>query len=130
MKLCYLATPYSKYADGLEAAFQLACRHAALLIRNGIPVFSPIAHSHPIALGGGLDPLSHDIWLAADRPLMEACDVLVVVMAEGWEDSFGVRHEIDVFSRAGKRIVWMQPGQLHEDLIWARDEVKAGRAPW
>ena len=43
----YLASPYSKYPEGTQAAFEMACWQAGLLIRAGVPVFSPIAHSHP-----------------------------------------------------------------------------------
>jgi hypothetical protein len=32
-----------------------ACEASTLLIKAGVPVLSPIAHSHPIAYMGGLD---------------------------------------------------------------------------
>lgn len=48
--LVYLATPYSKYPRGIEAAFVDASRLAACLVRLGISVYSPIAHTHPIAI--------------------------------------------------------------------------------
>jgi hypothetical protein len=91
--LVYLASPYT-HADKavMEDRFRAACRYAACLMRRGINVFSPIAHSHPIAQFG-LPPdwqfflyTSKDPWgndcdrqhgypvreLYADRPKAEA----------------------------------------------------------
>lgn len=59
MSFYYLATPYSRYAAGIEAAFQAASEQAAILVRHGIPVFCPIAHTHPIAIHGDIDPFDH-----------------------------------------------------------------------
>ena len=104
----YVASPYTKYPGGIEDAFQGACRCAAWLIAQGLSVFSPIAHTHSVAILGGLDPLNHEIWLPADTPLMRAATGLVVAMMPGWRDSFGVRFEIDEFDSAGKPIFYMR----------------------
>lgn len=105
----YLATPYTKWEAGIDAAFEMACRETARLIKAGVPVFCPIAHTHPVAKLGGIDPLSHAIWLAADRPLMDAAIGLIVVRAKGWEDSYGVTEEIKVFRAAGKPVLFIDP---------------------
>lgn len=109
MKFFYLATPYSKWKAGIDDAFELACREAARLIKAGVPTYSPIAHTHPIAKIGGIDPLAHDIWLPADRPMMDAAVGLIVLRADGWEDSYGIAEEIKVFKAAGKPIFYMDP---------------------
>ena len=51
--MIYLASPYS-HPDAVvrEQRFRDVCLAAARLIRAGQIVFSPIAHSHPIASGG------------------------------------------------------------------------------
>lgn len=105
----YLATPYTKWPAGIEDAYRMACREAARFIRAGIPVFCPIAHSHPIAVHGKIDPLSHAIWLAAGAPLMAAARGLIVVRAIGWEDSYGIAEEIKAFKAAGKPILYVDP---------------------
>ena len=63
----YLGTPYSKYPYGLEMAYVEACRAAGRLIEFGIRVFSPIAHTHPIARLSNIDPLDYSIWIPADQ---------------------------------------------------------------
>jgi hypothetical protein len=108
----YLATPYSKYPHGLLEAWKLACRNAAVLVKARVPVLSPIAHSHPVAAFGGMDPLDLSVWLEADRPLMEGAGGLIVLKAQSWELSVGIAHEIDVFTKAGKPIVYMEPDEL------------------
>ena len=104
----YVATPYSNYIGGLDAAFLAACRVTAALIKAGIRVYCPIAHTHPVAIHGGLDPLDHAIWMPADRPLMEAASGLIVVKMQGWGESRGVQEEIKVFKNAGKPIHYLE----------------------
>lgn len=104
----YLATPYSEYAAGIQQAAEDACRAAALLIRHGVPVFSPIAHSHWIAIHGDIEPTRHDLWLPADAPLMGAACGLIVVRMPGWEQSYGVDQEIKAFRAARQPIYYME----------------------
>ena len=110
--LVYLGTPYTKYKDGIEAAFMDAARLAAIMLSAGVKVYSPIAHTHPLAVHGNLDPLDHEIWLPFDRAMMEACAAMVVGMLPGWNESYGVQHEINVFRVAGKPVHFLDPERL------------------
>jgi hypothetical protein len=106
--LYYLATPYSKYQGGdLTAAFLAACRVTADLITAGHKIYSPIVHSHPIAMNSGLDPLDHDLWLKVDAAMMEAADALMVAQMEGWRDSYGIAHEMEAFATMDKDVVYL-----------------------
>lgn len=112
----YLATPYTRYPEGIEAAFIGASIGAATLIKLGVAVFSPIAHTHPVGIHGGIDPMDLDLWLKVDRPLMNAAHGLIVFKMESWETSRGVEHEVEVFGRAGKPIEYVSPLQLDNAL--------------
>jgi hypothetical protein len=112
----YLASPYSKYHAGIEVAFGIVCQNAALLVQAGIPVYSPIAHTHPIAIHGDIDPLDHSIWLPADKPFMDAACGLIVCQMAGWKDSYGVSFEIEAFKKAFKPIHMMEPGIVPKAL--------------
>jgi nucleoside 2-deoxyribosyltransferase len=103
-RLVYLGSPYTKYATGLDAAFQDVCAIAAELLKEGVKVYSPIAHTHPIAIHGNLDPRNHDIWLPFDQAMMDAADAMVIADMDGWRESYGVRFEIETFQRAGKPV--------------------------
>lgn len=110
--LIYLATPYSKYAAGMEQAFRDAASIAAVLVLKGVKVYSPICHTHPIAVHGGIDPLSHNIWLPFDEAMMNVCEALVVVKMQGWEDSYGINYEIDYFTEDHKMAFYLDPVTL------------------
>lgn len=123
MSFYYLASPYSKYVGGIEAAYQHVCAQAALLVSCGVPVYSPIAATHGIAVHGGLDPLDHGIWLDADETFMQAARGLIVCEMEGWESSYGVQYEIDAFRGMGKPIIHMTPGHIPHCLLPGRRKV-------
>jgi len=104
----YLATPYSKYPGGLDAAFEEAAKTTAKLIRLGMRIYCPIAHTHPVARYGKIDPYDHAIWLPADKPFMDAAAGLIVVKMPSWEESYGISEEIKAFKAAGKPVMFME----------------------
>lgn len=107
--LVYLGTPYSKFPDGIVAAFEQAAALTGRLLTAGVRAYSPIAHTHPIAIYGGLDPLDHTIWLPFDAAIMEKSDAIAVAKMESWERSYGIKHEIEVFTKAGKPVFYLDP---------------------
>ncbi len=111
-KLCYLATPYTRYRQGIHMANVEACRAAASLISMKISVLSPIAHSHAVAMYGNLDPLQQDFWQGVDAPFLEMCDAMIVMELPGWLESRGVQHEIAVFDTAAKPVYYLSPEAL------------------
>lgn len=110
----YLASPYTKYPHGLDAACEVACQAAGLLIRGGVNVFAPIPMSHAIAMASGIDPLDHKIWLPLDLPFMQTAIGLIMLRAESWESSYGMKVELETFRAAGKPVRWMEPGLMPE----------------
>jgi hypothetical protein len=107
--LVYLATPYSH--DDLavrERRFAIANRVAADLMRSGVHVFSPISHTHPIAMAGEL-PKGWDFWEAFDRTVLAACVKVIVLRQPGWEQSTGVRAELGIAREIGLPIEFMDP---------------------
>jgi hypothetical protein len=121
MRYWYLSSPYSKYPRGIVQAHADVCREAARLIRLGLPIFSPIAHSYAIAIHGGLNPFDHEIWLPADQPMMDAAYGLIVSKMEGWDMSYGLRYEIDTFYGVGKPIVYLSPGETPDPRMFFVD---------
>ncbi len=120
MTYWYLATPYTLFPLGREEAFQMACRVTAHLMRAGVPVFSPVAHSHPVAEYGDIDPTDHEIWMRVDRPMMEAASGLIVFEAAGWRQSRGTQAEIATFRLACKPVVFMpaaHPLQIPREVL-------------
>jgi hypothetical protein len=111
--LWYLASPYSKYPEGLEIAHRQACRAAGILMMQNIRVFCPIAHTHHISLiTVGMSSTDHDLWTYLDKPFVDMCDGLIVLKLITWGDSHGVAHEIQCFTEAHKPIFYMEQGEV------------------
>lgn len=110
--LAYLATPYSKYPGGLDAAFEEAARIAGELLKRGVTVYSPIAHTHPIAKYAKMDPLDHSVWIDFDETMMELCDVIIVAQMDTWRESKGVEIEIAHFRNEMKPVYFLDPVTL------------------
>lgn len=93
----YVGSAYSLYPMGHSAANRMACEVTGELLRQGLNVFSPIAHSHAVAMLAGLDNLDWSLWMRANRPLMEAAAGLIVIKSAGWQESRGLAEEIAFF---------------------------------
>jgi len=128
----YVASPYSKYPGAgivgrilshlirfrvypglarrvlLWLAFIEASKVSCELVRKQIPVYCPIAHTHPLAIFGRADPLDHKVWLPADLPMMKAAYGLVVVKMPGWEESYGIAQEVDEFVGDDKPVLYLE----------------------
>lgn len=105
--MIYLASPYSHpEATVRDARFHSVCCVAARLMKSGMHVFSPIAHTHPIALAGDL-PRGWDYWEAFDRKMIAACDGVLVLRLDGWDKSKGVTAEIAIAKELGKPVAYI-----------------------
>lgn len=119
-RLVYLASPYTKYPAGFHMAAVDAARIAADLMRAGVKVYSPIAHTHPLALYGNLDPLDHSLWLPFDQTIMDLADACCIAGdMVGWESSFGVQHEMKTFWGQQKPVYRLCDGvvSLHREFM-------------
>lgn len=107
MKKIYLACPYS-HPDKLvrKHRVDIADRKAAELMSVGNLVFSPLSHSHPISKHCKVDPCDHDFWLRQDLWILEICDEMHIICLTGWENSKGIKLEIEVAKSQGKPIVY------------------------
>lgn len=99
----YLATPYSNWPLGHDAAAREAAMVTTRLQNSGFVVYSPIVHSHQLCmvdrsqLHPTLDHLSHEYWLAIDRVHVESACGLIVACMPGWDESRGVKQEVGWF---------------------------------
>ena len=106
--LIYLATPYSHDNPRvMEARFEAACHVAGKLMANGELIFSPIAHTHPIAVRCDL-PRGWDFWHKYDLEMLKACEKLLVVKMPGWDSSKGIAGEIAIAKQLGKPVEFME----------------------
>lgn len=92
----YLASPYSHDSQTVrETRFQNICHVAGVLMERGYTVFSPIAHSHTISNYIG-NPTETDFYLKQDVTFLEKwADEMWIIELDGWEESKGIKKEID-----------------------------------
>jgi hypothetical protein len=106
--MIYLACPYSHpNKDVREYRFRHANRAAAKLMREGHIVYSPISHTHPIAVEGDL-PLDWAYWQSVDEFYIRLCEKVIVLMLTGWESSKGVQAEIEIARALDKPVEFME----------------------
>lgn len=101
MTLYYLSTPYAKYPDGIEAAYEEAIKAASELLAQGYHVYSPIAHNHPISKN---PKLHHYDWLKEDTVFMPKMDAMILYKMPSWEKSIGIGFEMGHFIAEDKPI--------------------------
>ena len=109
MSYWYMATPYRAYPHGLETAFDAACRYAAAFTDASVMVYSPIAHTHPIAKHTLLAP-DADEWVKIQEIFMIPAKGMILVQMAGWERSSGIAAEIKFFRTRNAPIIRVNPG--------------------
>lgn len=107
-----MSTPYSSFPGGYDAAFEEASKIAAKLLLNGVHVFCPIAHTHPISKLGQVDPTRYDIFMPLVEQFMTNAHGQIVMQMPGWDKSTGIQMEIDWFTVAGRPRVYLDPKEL------------------
>lgn len=94
-ELIYLAGPYShKDPKVMEHRELMHSKCAALLLSQGIHVYSPIAETVNIAKHDSVKDTGWEFWRATDLNKLSRCDRMYVMNIGGWEESKGVRGEV------------------------------------
>ena len=109
MKIIYLAAPYSHSDKKIcKARVKAVTQMAANLIEKGYIVYSPITHSHPISLFMK-NSLDGDFWLEQNKPFFNVCDIMAILMLDGWVESYGIMRELKWALELKKKIVHLDP---------------------
>ena len=90
--LIYLAAPFSHPNPGISRRrLDEVNRYAVNLLSSGALVFSPLSHGAPLVS----PDIPNHVWYELGLRIMEGCDELYLLALEGWEDSEGVRLELE-----------------------------------
>lgn len=99
--MIYLASPYSdKDPAIMQRRFEAVEKLTAKLMRDGLPVFSPIVHSHALAHKYNL-PTDFAFWQSHCLTLLSRADYMLIYTLPGWEKSTGISGEIDFCKQQG-----------------------------
>ena len=107
MKKIYLAAPYSHSDMKVKIdRFNKVTKKAGELMTQGYIVYSPITHSHPIAMQCEL-PGEWEFWEKIDRVFIEWAHEVWVLQLEGFEESNGINAEIIIARRLGRCVMFI-----------------------
>lgn len=106
----YLAHPYSGSQKQHQERFESASEIAAVLIARGAIVFSPISHSHPVDQYLNPKISCAKLWLRQDFQFIKWSDIVLIAEVDGWEDSSGIRAEVEFCNRIGKKVRLLRVG--------------------
>lgn len=107
--LVYLAGPYSKAEDKNKLMEQVMTVAGKYMIANpGSHVVSPLYmhYALPFTPEMGSD---YNFFGDYSRNLLRRCDLLLVVMLDGWDESTGVADEIATAEKLGIPIEYVDP---------------------
>lgn len=105
--MIYLASPYTHDSKDVEhERYEAVAKVCAKLARSGDHVYSPIAHWHPIAVEHDM-PTDFHWYRAMNESMISRCDSVWVLMLPGWQESKGVKHEIDFANSLGKVVIYL-----------------------
>lgn len=103
-KKIYLAIPFSKIE---ELSFACANEVAAILIKEGHFVFSPISHSYPIEQTALVES-TYSLWLRLDKAFVD------------WAEEIWV---INIIGHDGMRLITNSRG-VQQEMKWAEEQNK------
>ena len=107
-KAIFISSPYSSSEQKIvDERFRKVCLTCADLLRKGYIVFSPIAHGHSIVQVDKNIPTDWDFWNSYCRWFITNCDELWVLTLDGWQDSTGVKAEIEIATKLGKEVKYI-----------------------
>jgi len=105
--MIYLASPYSSPDELIrKTRFLLAEQVCAILLNQGVYVYSPIVHCHELSARHVL-PTSFEFWRAYNFDMLRRADLLSVLAISGWKESEGVSAEIEMARHIGLQITYV-----------------------
>jgi hypothetical protein len=109
----YIATPYSKFTAGIDAAYDEACKIRARFAEERIPAYCPVAELHGVArFVTQADPRDSQFWQTVCNPIMRLCYGMAYVALPGHAESDGMAAERAWFNSIGHPIVYLDPADL------------------
>ena len=101
----FLCAPYTNHdPEVVNARVTAINAHAALLMSQGHIVFSPISHSHPIAMENNL-PTTFEFWAKQNHAMIDWCHLVMVLRLYRWQESKGIADEIRYAKLIDKKVV-------------------------
>lgn len=106
--MIFISSPYSSIDPEIVLdRYEKVCLFCAKMLREGYFVLSPIAHGHAIASFDSNLPVDWAFWNNYCTTMIERSDEVWVLMLDGWEQSTGVKGEIEIATKLNKTIKYV-----------------------
>ncbi|MCP4923892.1 MAG: DUF1937 family protein, partial [bacterium] len=93
----YLSNPYNGSPEERLERAEAACKATALLLQKGVYTLSPVVHNHQVVKH--FPEMTADqrraLIMPYDLELLRASVGMILLKIPGWDQSKGVREEID-----------------------------------
>lgn len=97
----YVASPYSHpNPDMMVARHRLIESAVAVMLQDGMFVYSPIVHCHEIAMNHEMKT-GFNYWENYNRAMLRKADRMIVMTIDGWKESKGVQAEVKYAQELG-----------------------------
>lgn len=104
----YLATPFTKFPGGKDAAMRATLEVLHRMTCHGIFVYSPIVHTYQMGIDYTM-PTDHVFWQTINENMIRAAHGVCVALLPTWEESAGVLHEMQYAMTLKRPLVYFQP---------------------
>ncbi len=107
-KLIFVSSPYThKDKEVVNKRYEDVSKYAGKLVSEGKTTFSPITYGH-VLCGFQEMPTDFEFWKNFCFDFLNKCDEFHVLMLDGWEESVGVKAEIEYAERLEIPIVYVE----------------------
>lgn len=117
MSYFYISNPYNGTDQQKELRARIAAEVSGKLLKRGIHAWSPIVHNHAMMKDYGDFTLEErrTLILDFDFSLLLAAKGMIVLKIAGWEESYGVKKEIELCIEKSIPIKYLDPSDLDTD---------------
>lgn len=125
MRLIYLASPYNDPSPTIrEARKEAVADCMAYFARTAadVCIYSPIMNWGYVAVKHTL-PHSFDFWAQQDFHMIQKSRAVWVLKVEGWEDSYGIRQEMEYANNINRPLFYVYPEHRQGKVYYYLEEV-------
>jgi hypothetical protein len=102
----YICSPFTDPDPEVRRRrYEQALQATATLMLRDYCVFSPLSHSIPLTDPRFELPQYHEFWMKQDLAILEASVGVILLQLPGWEQSRGVRAEIEHAKKCGLPVI-------------------------
>ena len=103
-EMVYVAAPFWHENEAVRNyRRRKAVEYSERLFHKGVPFYSPLLYSERFKE----KKASEGYWVEHGLRMVDVCDVMHVLCLEGWEDSGGIKGEIEKAEARGARVVYI-----------------------